>query len=193
VQPPLQVKQAALLQVAAGELGQLAPGAQGVELGLLGFVGGEAELGDCAAARRVVELGIAGEPADQDHPVDGGAAELATALLVVAVDDLESVSRPIRPMAGTTQFLDLLMKREPRSLPDALIRTTIGTTTRRQSQTTYAARAGPRTPPRVRHQLNLEGVGEEGPGALQCPRTPASTQRPDARDFRRRRSKAEAP
>ena len=70
-------RQASLLQVAAGELGQLAPGTQAVELGLLAFVGREAQLGDRAAARGVVELGIAGQPADQGDPVDRRTAGLA--------------------------------------------------------------------------------------------------------------------
>src|ERR1700716_2715149 len=90
VQPALEVDQASLLQVAAGELGQLAPGTQAVELGLLAFVGGQAQLGDRAAARRVVELGIAGQPADQGDPVERRAAGLAAALLVAVVDDLQS-------------------------------------------------------------------------------------------------------
>src|SRR3981081_1690427 len=44
VQPALDVEQATLLQVAAGELGQLAPGPQLVELGLLAFVRGQPQL-----------------------------------------------------------------------------------------------------------------------------------------------------
>ena len=61
-----------------------------MELWLLAFVGGQAQLGDCAAARGVVELGIAGQPSDQGDPVERRAAGLATALLVAVVDDLQS-------------------------------------------------------------------------------------------------------
>jgi hypothetical protein len=91
VQPALEVEQAPLLQVAADELGLLAPGAQGVELGLLGFVGGEAQLGDRTAARGVVELGITGQSADQHHPVDRRAAGLPTLVRVAVVEVLRVV------------------------------------------------------------------------------------------------------
>src|ERR1035441_41524 len=80
----LHVDQAALLEVLAAELGELAialvPHHDVVVVGVLlpltarvgpVAIGGEGEVADRGAARRVAQLRVAGEPSDQHDPVEG--------------------------------------------------------------------------------------------------------------------------
>src|SRR5205807_9110792 len=82
LQPPLDVDETALLKVLATELGELAvalvPDHDVVVVGVLAAlaagvlavpVGGQSKLADRGAGRRVAQLRVARQPADEHHPI----------------------------------------------------------------------------------------------------------------------------